>query len=38
VIENGCAAFSDDIHRAAIEGLRPVAKILTVADVIAAMG
>ena len=32
VIEDGCAAFSDDVHRAAIEGLRPVAKIQTVAD------
>jgi len=32
VIEDGCAAFSDDVHRAAIEGLRPVAKILTIAD------
>ena len=31
VIEDGCAAFSDDIHRAAIEGLRPVAQIITVA-------
>jgi ureidoacrylate peracid hydrolase len=38
VIEDGCAAFSDDIHRAAIEGLRPVAKILTVADTIRALG
>jgi ureidoacrylate peracid hydrolase len=34
VIEDGCAAFSDDVHRAAIEGLRPVAKILTIADVL----
>jgi ureidoacrylate peracid hydrolase len=33
VIEDGCAAFSDDVHQAAIDGLRPVAKILTVADV-----
>ncbi len=32
VIEDGCAAFSEDVHRAAIEGLRPVAKIRTVAD------
>jgi nicotinamidase-related amidase len=32
VIEDGCAAFSDDIHRAAIDGLRPVAKVVTVAD------
>jgi len=30
----GCAAFSDDIHRAAIEGMRPVAKISTIADVL----
>ena len=34
VIEDGCAAFSEDIHRAAIEGLRPVAKILTIADML----
>jgi ureidoacrylate peracid hydrolase len=34
VIEDGCAAFSDDVHRAAIEGLRPVARIRTIADVI----
>ena len=33
VIEDGCAAFSDEAHRAAIDGLRPVAKILTAADV-----
>lgn len=32
VIEDGCAAFSEEIHRAAIEGLRPVAKIQTIAD------
>jgi ureidoacrylate peracid hydrolase len=34
VVEDGCAAFSDDVHRAAIEGLRPVAKILTIADLV----
>ena len=33
VIEDGCAAFSDEIHRAAIEGLRPVAKITTIAQI-----
>jgi nicotinamidase-related amidase len=33
VIEDGCAAFSDDVHRAAIEGLRPVARISSVAEV-----
>jgi nicotinamidase-related amidase len=30
VIEDGCAAFSDEVHRAAIDGLRPVAKIATI--------
>ena len=38
VIEDGCAAFSEEIHRAAIEGLRPVAKIQTVADMIRMLG
>lgn len=32
VLENGCAAFSGDLHRAAIEGLRPVARIATIDD------
>jgi len=32
VIADGCAAFSDEVHRAAIEGLRPVATITTVED------
>jgi len=34
VIGDGCAAFSNEVHRAAIDGLRPVAKIVTIADVI----
>ena len=34
VIEDGCAAFSDDVHRAAIAGLRPVAEILTIAEML----
>ena len=34
VLEDGCAAFSDDVHRAAIEGLRPIARIMTVAQAI----
>lgn len=38
VIEDGCAAFSDDVHRAAIEGLRPVAKIQTIAGVMQQWG
>ena len=36
VIADGCAAFSADVHNAAIEGLKPVAKVITVADAIAA--
>ena len=27
VIEDGCAGFSDDVHRAAIEGLRPIVEM-----------
>lgn len=38
VLEDGCAAFSEAVHRAAIEGLRPVAEITTVAQARAALG
>ena len=38
VLEDGCAAFTDALHRTAIEGLRPVATITTVAEAIAALG
>jgi ureidoacrylate peracid hydrolase len=31
VLEDGCAAFSAEIHRAAIEGVRPVAAISAIA-------
>ncbi len=34
VLEDGCAAFSADLHRAAIEGLRPVARIATIGAVL----
>jgi ureidoacrylate peracid hydrolase len=34
VLEDGCAAFSGDVHRAAIEGLRPVARIATIGEVL----
>jgi ureidoacrylate peracid hydrolase len=34
VLEDGCAAFSQDLHRAAIEGLRPVASISTIGEVV----
>jgi pyruvate/2-oxoglutarate/acetoin dehydrogenase E1 component len=37
VIEAGCAAFSDATHRAAIEGLRPVAEIATIEAVMRAL-
>lgn len=32
VLQDGCAAFSDEVHNAAIEGLRPVAKITAIAE------
>ncbi len=35
VAEDGCAAFSDAVHRAAIEGLRPVARIASIAELVA---
>jgi ureidoacrylate peracid hydrolase len=31
VLSNGCAAFSDSVHTTAIDGLRPVARVLTIA-------
>lgn len=34
VLDDGCATFFDDLHRAAIEGLRPIARIITVAHAI----
>jgi len=33
VLEDGCAAFSQDLHRAAIEGLRTVARIAIIGEV-----
>jgi nicotinamidase-related amidase len=36
VIADGCATFSRAMHDAAIEGLRPVAKIVSVADALGA--
>jgi nicotinamidase-related amidase len=38
VLEDGCAAFAREVHRQAIDGLRPVAKIATVAAVLAELG
>jgi ureidoacrylate peracid hydrolase len=37
VIQDGCAAFGAKVHAAAIEGLRPVAKVITIADAMAAL-
>lgn len=38
VLEDGCAAFSDEIHRTAIDALRPVARIATIAETLKALG
>lgn len=38
VLADGCAAFSPQIHNAAIEGLRSVADIATVAEVMKSIG
>ncbi len=32
LLEDGCAAFSEDVHRTAIDSLRPVARIATIAE------
>lgn len=37
VIQDGCAAFGAKVHAAAIEGLRPVAKVITIADAMAVL-
>jgi ureidoacrylate peracid hydrolase len=37
VIQDGCAAFGAKVHAAAIEGLRPVAKVITIADALAVL-
>jgi len=36
VIADGCAAFSPQVHEAAIEGIKPVAKVITARDAMAA--
>jgi nicotinamidase-related amidase len=35
VLSDGCAAFSPQVHAAALEGLRPVAEIATIAQIMA---
>jgi len=37
LLQDGCAAFSDDVHRTNVEALRSVAEITTCADLIAAL-
>jgi nicotinamidase-related amidase len=36
VLEDGCAAFSEPVHTTAIDALRPVSAVATIADVAAA--
>ncbi|GGJ21108.1 cysteine hydrolase [Neoroseomonas lacus] len=38
LLEDGCAAFSDEVHRAAVEGMRPVAEVTSVAQALARLG
>ena len=35
VIEDGCAAFSPEVHKTAIDALRPVGRVATIAEMIA---
>jgi nicotinamidase-related amidase len=37
VLSDGCAAFSPQVHQTAIDALRPVAHICTVAEALAAL-
>jgi len=38
VLEDGCAAFSEDTHRTAIEALRPVAPVMTITQALREVG
>ncbi|HEY2131396.1 MAG TPA: cysteine hydrolase [Acetobacteraceae bacterium] len=38
IVEDGCAAFDEVVHRTAIDALRPVARVLTVAEALAGVG
>jgi nicotinamidase-related amidase len=38
VIEDGCAAFSTSIHQTAIEALRPLGRVTTIAEMLAEIG
>lgn len=37
LLEDGCAAFSDDVHRTNVDALRSVAEVMTCADFTAAL-
>ena len=37
LLEDGCAAFSEDVHRTNVDALRSVAEIMTCADFVAAL-
>jgi ureidoacrylate peracid hydrolase len=37
LLEDGCAAFSEEVHRTSVEALRSVAEITTCADFVAAL-
>jgi nicotinamidase-related amidase len=36
ILEDGCAAFSEQVHTTAIDALRPVSAVATIAEVLAA--
>jgi nicotinamidase-related amidase len=38
LIEDGCAAFSPETHRTAVDALRPVARVATIAEMLAEIG
>jgi ureidoacrylate peracid hydrolase len=37
LLEDGCAAFSDEVHAANVASLRSVAEVMTCADFVAAL-
>jgi nicotinamidase-related amidase len=38
LIEDGCAAFSPETHRTAVDALRPVARVATIAEMLVEIG
>ena len=37
IAEDGCAAFTPELHRAAVEGLRPVASVAKIAEIVGSL-